>query len=188
MGDRGNTMGPGPGGSTAGRSVDDISAARRRLAALYRRAICREYRVTAEQLMGRGRDVLLAEARQVWYYVLRADLGLSVTQTAHLVGRDHSTVLHGSARIAAQAETPRLAAALAGVRATYLALDWQGVQEAEVARRAIPRVRRQCPAVEQVQAERMPPPWRYDPLSLYWRRELRRRERSLSYRTGAAQW
>jgi chromosomal replication initiation ATPase DnaA len=42
----------------------------------------------------------VAQARQVAMYLLREDAGLTAAQVGQELGRDHSTVLHGHARIA----------------------------------------------------------------------------------------
>lgn len=185
-----------------GLGLEHVSRERLRRAGLYRQAVCQEYGVAESELLGPGREQRVAEARQVWCYLLMSDLGLTSIQAGLLVGRDHTTVLHARGRIAARATSPRLAARLDEIRAAYLRLDRRASEQAGAApaapedaqgERPSPRLRqrraaRSCPAVERVAAERMPPVWYPDPLSLYWRQTLRRRERALSYRTGAAQW
>jgi chromosomal replication initiation ATPase DnaA len=44
--------------------------------------------------------MVVAQARQVAMYLLREDAGLPATQVGHALGRSHSTVLHGSSRVA----------------------------------------------------------------------------------------
>jgi chromosomal replication initiation ATPase DnaA len=44
--------------------------------------------------------MVVAQARQVAMYLLREDAGLPATQVSHVLGRSHSTVLHGYSRVA----------------------------------------------------------------------------------------
>lgn len=63
-------------------------------------AICDYYGVARPVLLGKSREMTVAQARQVAMYLLREDAGLTATQVGQELGRDHSTVLHGHARIA----------------------------------------------------------------------------------------
>src|ERR687886_133192 len=63
-------------------------------------AICDYYGVSRPMLMSTSREMTVAQARQVAMYLLREDAGLTASQIGHELGRDHSTVLHGHARIA----------------------------------------------------------------------------------------
>lgn len=63
-------------------------------------AICDYYGLSLQVLLGKSREMTVAQARQVAMYLLREDAGLTATQVGHELGRDHSTVLHGHARIA----------------------------------------------------------------------------------------
>jgi chromosomal replication initiator protein len=63
-------------------------------------AICEYYGISRCMLLGKNREVTVAQARQVAMYLLREDAGLSATQVGQELARDHSTVLHGHARIA----------------------------------------------------------------------------------------
>lgn len=63
-------------------------------------AVCAYYGLPRATLLGKGRAMTVAQARQVAMYLLREDAGLTSTQVGQEIGRDHSTVLHGHARIA----------------------------------------------------------------------------------------
>jgi chromosomal replication initiator protein len=63
-------------------------------------ATCAYYGVPRQILLGKSRVMTVAEARQVAMYLLREETGLTATQVGQELGRDHSTVLHGHARIA----------------------------------------------------------------------------------------
>jgi chromosomal replication initiator protein len=67
-------------------------------------AICDYYGVSRPMLLGKSRELTVAQARQVAMYLLREDAGLTATQIGQELGRDHSTVLHGHARIASALE------------------------------------------------------------------------------------
>jgi chromosomal replication initiator protein len=63
-------------------------------------AICDYYGVSRPLLLSTSREMTVAQARQVAMYLLREDAGLTASQIGQELGRDHSTVLHGHARIA----------------------------------------------------------------------------------------
>jgi chromosomal replication initiator protein len=63
-------------------------------------AVCDYYGLSRSVLLGKSREMTVAQARQVAMYLLREDAGLTATQVGQELGRDHSTVLHGHARIA----------------------------------------------------------------------------------------
>ena len=63
-------------------------------------AICDYYGISRPMLLSKSREMTVAQARQVAMYLLREDAGLSATQVGQELARDHSTVLHGHARIA----------------------------------------------------------------------------------------
>lgn len=63
-------------------------------------AVCAYYDLPRATLLGKGRAMTVAQARQVAMYLLREDAGLMSTQVGQEIGRDHSTVLHGHARVA----------------------------------------------------------------------------------------
>jgi len=67
-------------------------------------AICDYYGVSRPLLVSKSREMTVAQARQVAMYLLREDAGLSATQVGQELARDHSTVLHGHARIASALE------------------------------------------------------------------------------------
>jgi len=62
-------------------------------------AVCDYYGIPQNVLLGKGREMTVAQARQVAMYLLREDAGLTATQVGIELGRDHSTVLHGHARV-----------------------------------------------------------------------------------------
>ena len=63
-------------------------------------AVAQQYRVTPEQILGRGRTAIVAEARQVAMFLLATQLGMTPTDTGRaLGGRNHSTVIHGVSKI-----------------------------------------------------------------------------------------
>src|ERR687886_165007 len=68
-------------------------------------AICDYYGVSRPMLLSKSREMTVAQARQVAMYLLREDAGLTATQVGQELGRDHSTVLHGHARIASALES-----------------------------------------------------------------------------------
>ena len=67
-------------------------------------AICDYYGVSRPVLVSKSREMTVAQARQVAMYLLREDAGLTASQIGQELGRDHSTVLHGHARIASALE------------------------------------------------------------------------------------
>ena len=67
-------------------------------------AICDYYGVSRPVLVSKSREMTVAQARQVAMYLLREDAGLTATQVGQELARDHSTVLHGHARIASALE------------------------------------------------------------------------------------
>jgi len=64
-------------------------------------AVCDYYGIPQDIVLGKGREMTVAQARQVAMYLLREDAGLTATQVGIELGRDHSTVLHGHARVSA---------------------------------------------------------------------------------------
>ena len=64
--------------------------------------VARHFRVSVEQILGRGRTATVAQARQVAMYLLNVELGMPPTSVGRfLSGRNHSTVIHGVERIRA---------------------------------------------------------------------------------------
>jgi len=68
-------------------------------------AVCDYYALPHQTLLSKSRAMTVAQARQVAMYLLREDAGLTAVQTGQRLGRDHSTVLSGYARIAAAVAT-----------------------------------------------------------------------------------
>lgn len=62
-------------------------------------AVCDYYGLPRQTLLSKSREMTVAQARQVAMYLLREDAGLTATQVGLELGRDHSTVLHGHARV-----------------------------------------------------------------------------------------
>jgi chromosomal replication initiator protein len=68
--------------------------------------VARHYELAAEQILGRNRTALVALARQVTMYLLVSELGMTPTGAGRfLAGRNHSTVIHGVARVRQTMET-----------------------------------------------------------------------------------
>jgi chromosomal replication initiator protein len=77
------------------------------------------YGLPPEALRGKQRDKRVALARQMAMYLMKEEMGASLTQIGReLGGRDHSTVDHGCAKIAAQLEAD-----------DHLRQDLQAIQE-----------------------------------------------------------
>ncbi|MDQ6797978.1 MAG: WhiB family transcriptional regulator [Actinomycetota bacterium] len=62
-----------------------------------------ELGVSPTALQGPGQGRRLVDARQLAMYVLHEGLGLSYSEIGRTLGRDHTTVIHGVARVAARA-------------------------------------------------------------------------------------
>ena len=82
-------------------------------------AVSRHYGVSMVALLGKSREHQVAWARQVAMYVLRETTSASLFQIgAQLGGRDHTTIMHGCARVGqALASDPHLRADLAAIHA-----------------------------------------------------------------------
>ncbi|MGH2487208.1 MAG: helix-turn-helix domain-containing protein, partial [Ktedonobacterales bacterium] len=66
-------------------------------------AVSRQFAVTVDALRGKCREHGVAWARQVAMYVLREETSASLLQIGQwLGGRDHTTVMHGCARVGQQ--------------------------------------------------------------------------------------
>jgi chromosomal replication initiator protein len=62
--------------------------------------VCDYYGVKPTQLKGAKRDASLVRARQVAMYVLKTEVGLTLTEVGNLLGgRDHTTIMHGVDKI-----------------------------------------------------------------------------------------
>ena len=87
----------------ASRLLDDLDASSNRDQMDPQRIIqevARHYRVTVQELLGKGRTKKVAQARQVAMYLLHTDLEMSATDVGRMLGgRDHSTVIHGAGKI-----------------------------------------------------------------------------------------
>jgi len=69
-------------------------------------AVSLYFGVTAEALIGKKRDKAVAFARQVAMYLMREEMNSPWTDIGRtLGGRDHSTIVHGHGKIAAEIET-----------------------------------------------------------------------------------
>jgi chromosomal replication initiator protein len=70
------------------------------------KAVCRTTGVSRRAIEGKGRDKRSAHARHLAMYLLREQTDLSLADIGQLLGdRDHSTVLHGHAKIATAVAT-----------------------------------------------------------------------------------
>ena len=85
-------------------------------------AVARQFGVSVEQILGRGRTASVAQARQTTMYLLNVELGMPPTAVGRfLSGRNHSTVIHGVERIrTAMANDERLRQAVNGVTTALL--------------------------------------------------------------------
>jgi chromosomal replication initiator protein len=101
----------GPFDAPARRPVDAVAALE---------AVGRHFGVSVAALLGKSREHQVAWARQVAMYVLRETTSASLFQIgARLGGRDHTTIMHGCARVSqALASDPRLRADLAAIQRT----------------------------------------------------------------------
>jgi chromosomal replication initiator protein len=67
-------------------------------------AVAAYYHISVSDLSGRKRTKVIAQARQLAMYIAREATTASLPQIGDAIGRDHSTVLHGCARVAAMIE------------------------------------------------------------------------------------
>ena len=68
--------------------------------------MAREWKTTAEALLGRDRSHKIAEPRQVAMYLMRKETDASLPQIGEVLGgRDHTTVMYAIDKIANQIET-----------------------------------------------------------------------------------
>ena len=64
-------------------------------------AVARHFAVTVDDLRGKSRNHQIAWARQVAMHLLREETDSSLFVIGrHLGGRDHTTIMHGCARVA----------------------------------------------------------------------------------------
>lgn len=68
--------------------------------------VAREWKITADELLGRDRSQKIAEPRQVAMYLMRKETDASLPQIGEVLGgRDHTTVMYAIEKIANQIET-----------------------------------------------------------------------------------
>ncbi|MDL1896199.1 chromosomal replication initiator protein DnaA, partial [Anaerolineae bacterium CFX7] len=68
-------------------------------------AVCEYYRVSVEEIKGRGRNKEVVTPRQMAMYLLREATGASLPQIGEeLGGRDHTTVMYSVEKIAQEIE------------------------------------------------------------------------------------
>lgn len=84
--------------------------------ATIKRAVAEVTGHTVEQLNGLGRKPKLAQARQIAFWLAVRDLGMSTVATGNRFNRDHTTVLHGIARIDGTQNEPDVAAIIEAAR------------------------------------------------------------------------
>ena len=82
--------------------------------------VARHYGLAVEQILGRNRTAAVALARQVTMYLLVSELNMTPTGAGRfLAGRNHSTVIHGVARVRQGMESDsRLKHAVRAITAT----------------------------------------------------------------------
>jgi chromosomal replication initiator protein len=67
---------------------------------LIKEAVCNEFNLEMNEIMGRSRLRRIVEPRQVVYYLVRKELGLTYKYTGFLVAnQDHATVIYSERRI-----------------------------------------------------------------------------------------
>jgi chromosomal replication initiator protein len=63
-------------------------------------AVASYFQLKLTQIKGNKRDRMLSLPRQILYYLLNVELGVSLVEIGHLLGgRDHTTILHGVRKI-----------------------------------------------------------------------------------------
>jgi len=81
--------------------------------------VARHYNLSEEQLVGPGRARALSVPRQLTMYLIREETHASLPQIGEILGgRDHTTILHGCVKIAAQIETDE-----------HLRRDWLAIKQ-----------------------------------------------------------
>ena len=63
-------------------------------------AVCRVTNTTAGQVMGPSRDRNAVTARHLFFYIARNEYNISWAKMARLVGRHHTSAMHGAAQYA----------------------------------------------------------------------------------------
>lgn len=62
--------------------------------------ICQFYNIKPTQLKSQKRDAFLVKPRQIAMYILKKELGLTFVEIGNILGgRDHTTVMHGVAKV-----------------------------------------------------------------------------------------
>lgn len=70
-------------------------------------AACKYFKISISDLNSQSRKAPLVNARQVLMFLLRQELSLPLEEIGHLLGgRDHSTVIHGIAKVREAAKSP----------------------------------------------------------------------------------
>ena len=126
------------GGETSARLAAQVAGTINRIARQPRgraqvevvlQAVCAYYGLPRSVLLGRSRELAVAQARHVAMFLLRED-GLTATQAGLELSRDHSTVLHGHGKVAAAvvAGDATTAAILDSIRKSLLQARCEGVR------------------------------------------------------------
>lgn len=107
-------------GNNKSRMLDFTPMGRKRVRAVTA-AVCDYFNVDDAYLTDASRDGARSFARQVWMTVLYHDVALTFTDVGELIGRDHSTIMHGVAHIGALAARgdEQTLNAFAHIRALY---------------------------------------------------------------------
>jgi chromosomal replication initiation ATPase DnaA len=58
-------------------------------------AVARKHEIDADEILGRSRRRAVIDARFEVFYRLRVELAFSYLKIAHLMRKDHSTIMHG---------------------------------------------------------------------------------------------
>jgi chromosomal replication initiator protein len=88
--------------ATAAEALADLLPRRRKIVAdKVLEAVAQAYGVSVAELRAKGRSRRVAVPRQVAMYLLREEAGLSLPRIGELLGgRDHSTIMHGTRKVA----------------------------------------------------------------------------------------
>lgn len=71
--------------------------------------VCSFYKIKPTQLKSQKRDAFLVRPRQVAMYILKKELGLTFVEIGNILGgRDHTTIMHGVAKVENLASQSRL--------------------------------------------------------------------------------
>jgi chromosomal replication initiator protein len=70
------------------------------------RAVADYYAISPEDITSKRRDLRTSRARHIVMYLLRQQNNCNLTEIGHILGdRDHSTVIHGCAKISSEIGT-----------------------------------------------------------------------------------